>query len=65
MNASPPSQWPGKAMGMAIGILVAACCLYLAARLVVAAAPVLIAVAVTGLLTHLAWHVYRHRRGGW
>jgi len=52
-------------MGMAIGMLVASFCLYLAARLLLTAAPVLLAVAVAGIFTRLAWHVYRYWRGGW
>jgi xanthine/uracil permease len=62
---TPPSHWPDKAMGLALRVFAIALALNLAARLIVAVLPVLIAVGVVALLGFAAWSIYQFRRSRW
>lgn len=62
---SPPSQWPDRALGMSVTVLAIAVALYIAARLIEAVLPVLVGVAVVGLVGYAAWAVYRFRQSRW
>jgi predicted exporter len=60
---SPPSQWPDKAMSLALKVLAIAVVLYVAARLILAVLPVLAAlgvVVVIGIIIRLIfYHINR------
>ena len=56
---APPSQWPDKAMSLALKVLAIAVVLYIAARLILAVLPVLIAVGsavVIGVIVRLVFY---------
>jgi hypothetical protein len=56
---APPSQWPDKAMSLALKVLAIAVVLYIAARLILAVLPVLIAVGgvvVIGIVVRLVFY---------
>jgi hypothetical protein len=60
-----PSQWPNKALGVAVTLLMTAIALYWATRLVVRSLPVLITMAVVVITIGVARFVARRRRGDW
>lgn len=62
---TPPSRWRDSAMNLAVSILVIAVMLYVAARLIMAVLPVLIALAVAALLGFAGWSVYQFRKSRW
>jgi xanthine/uracil permease len=62
---TPPSRWRDSAMNLAVSVLVIAVMLYVAARLILAVLPVLIALAVVALLGFAGWSVYQFRKSRW
>jgi hypothetical protein len=52
-------------MNLAVTVLAIALMLYVAARLILAVLPVLIAVGVVGLLGFAGWSLYQFRRSRW
>ncbi len=62
---SPPSQWPDRALGMAVTVLAIAVVLYIAAKLIEAVLTLLIGVAVVGLVIYAAWAVHRFHQSRW
>jgi uncharacterized membrane protein len=60
-----PSQWPSKALGIAVTLLVAAIVLYWATRLVVRSLPALVVIAAVVIAIAVARLVLRRRRGDW
>ncbi|MGC2372403.1 MAG: hypothetical protein WA484_00880 [Solirubrobacteraceae bacterium] len=62
---TPPSRWREGALNLAVTVLAIALMLYVAARLIMAVWPVLIAVAVVGLLGFGGWSFYRFRQSRW
>jgi multisubunit Na+/H+ antiporter MnhF subunit len=65
MNVPPPSQWPGKTLGAAVTVLLAAIALYVSARLVLDVAPVLIIIGTIAVVLYVVRTVHQHHRGGW
>ena len=65
MNTPPPGQWPNRVLGAALMLFFAALVIYAATRLVVKAAPVLMTIAIAGLVAWIVWHEIRRRRSGW
>jgi xanthine/uracil permease len=61
----PPSRWRDSALNLAVTVLAIALMLYVAARLIVAVLPVLIAVGVVGLVGFVGWSIYQFRRSRW
>jgi xanthine/uracil permease len=62
---TPPSRWRDSAMNLAVSVLVIAVMLYVAARLIMAVLPVLIALAVVALLGFVGWSLYQFRKSRW
>jgi xanthine/uracil permease len=62
---TPPSRWRDSAMNLAVSVLVIAVMLYVAARLIVAVLPILIALAVAALLGFAGWSLYQFRKSRW
>jgi xanthine/uracil permease len=62
---TPPSRWRDSAMNLAVTVLAVAVMLYIAARLIVAALPVLIGMGVVALLGFVAWSVYQMMGRRW
>jgi xanthine/uracil permease len=62
---TPPSHWRDSALNLAVTVLAIALMLYVAARLIVAVLPVLIAVAAVALLGFVGWSIYQYRRSRW
>jgi hypothetical protein len=62
---TPPSRWREGAIKLASTVLVVALMLYVAARLIVAVLPVLIAASVIVLLGLAAWSAHQFRRSRW
>jgi hypothetical protein len=62
---TPPSRWREAALNLAATVLGVALMLYVAARLIIAVLPVLIAVGVVGLLGFAGWSIYRFRKSRW
>lgn len=62
---TPPSRWRDSAMNLAVSVLVIAVMLYVAARLIMAVLPVLIALAVVALLGFAGWSLYQFRKSRW
>jgi hypothetical protein len=58
---TPPSQWPGRLLALALTVLAVAVALYAAARLIVAVLPVLLGAAAVGLLGVAAYSAFRSR----
>lgn len=65
MGAPPPSQWPSKALGIAVTLFFTALALYEAAGLIEQVFPVLVVVGVVGVVVYVAWQVHQRRHGGW
>jgi xanthine/uracil permease len=62
---TPPSHWRDSALNLAVTVLAIVLMLYVAARLILAVLPVLIAVSVVALLGFIAWSIYQYRRSRW
>lgn len=62
---TPPSNWSGRALNLALTILAIALILYIAARLILAVLPVLIGFAVVALLGFSGWSFYNYRKSRW
>lgn len=62
---TPPSGWSERLFGLAMTILAIAVMLNIAARLIAAVLPVLIGLAVVGLVSFVGWSIYQRRRSGW
>jgi len=62
---TPPSHWRDSALNLAMTVLAIALMLYVAARLILAVLPVLIAIAVVVLLGFVGWSIYQYRRSRW
>jgi xanthine/uracil permease len=62
---TPPSRWRDSAMNLAVSALVIAVMLYVAARLIMAVLPILIALAVVALLGFAGWSLYQYRKSRW
>ena len=62
---TPPSRWRDSAMNLAVSALVIAVMLYVAARLIMAVLPILIALAVVALLGFAGWSLYQFRKSRW
>ena len=52
-------------MGIVVTVLIAALALNVAARLIVAVAPILIAMALVILTVYVGWIMHQRHRGGW
>lgn len=52
-------------MNLAVSALVIAVMLYVAARLIMAVLPILIALAVVALLGFAGWSLYQYRKSRW
>ena len=61
----PPSRWRDSALNLATTVLAIALMLYVAAQLIVAVLPVLIAVGAVGLVGFVGWSIYQFRRSRW
>jgi hypothetical protein len=62
---APPSQWPDKATHLAMTMLAVALMLYIAARLIAAVWPILLAVAVIFVIGWVAWSWWQYQRSRW
>jgi hypothetical protein len=62
---TPPSRWRDSAMDLALKVLVIAVMLYVAARLILAVLPVLIAAGVVVVIGYVGWSIYQFRRSRW
>jgi hypothetical protein len=62
---TPPSRWRDSAMDLALKVLVMAVMLYVAARLILAVLPVLIAGGVVVVIGYVGWSIYQFRRSRW
>lgn len=62
---TPPSRWRDSAMNLAVTTLAIAVMLYIAARLILAVLPVLLAVGGVLLVGFVAWSIYQFRRSRW
>jgi hypothetical protein len=62
---TPPSHWLDKAMRMALIVLAIAVMLHIAAQLIVAVWPVLLAVGIVILLGFLGWSAYQFHKSRW
>jgi xanthine/uracil permease len=62
---TPPSRWRDGALNLAVSVLAIALMLYVAARLIVAVLPVLIAMGIIALLGFGGWSIYQFRRSRW
>jgi xanthine/uracil permease len=56
---TPPSRWRDSALDLAVSVLAIALMLYVASRLILAALPVLIGIAIVALLGFAGWLVYQ------
>jgi hypothetical protein len=63
--STPPSRWLDGLLRMALTVLAIALVLYIAARLIMAVWPVLIAMGVVGLIGFGGWSIYRFRQSRW
>lgn len=63
--SAPPSRWRDSALNLAMTIFAIAVLLYVAARLIEAVLPVLIGVAIVGVLGFAGWSIYQFRRSRW
>jgi predicted RND superfamily exporter protein len=61
----PPSKWIDKVIGIATSLFLAALALYLAGRLVLAVAPVLIGLASAVAVGYCIILISRYRRSRW
>lgn len=62
---TPPSRWREGALNLAVTVLAVALMLYIAARLIIAVLPVLIAAAIVGLVGFGGWSIYQFRKSRW
>ena len=62
---TPPSQWPDRALGLAVTVLAIAVVLYIAARLIEAVLSVLVGAALVALLGYAGWTIHRFRQSRW
>jgi hypothetical protein len=62
---TPPSRWRDGAMNLAGTVLAVVLMLYVAARLIEAILPVLIAVGLVVLIGFAGWSAYQFRRSRW
>jgi xanthine/uracil permease len=62
---TPPSRWRDGALNLAVSVLAIALMLYIAARLIIAVLPVLIAMGIIALLGFGGWSIYQLRRSRW
>jgi hypothetical protein len=62
---TPPSHWPDKALHLALIVLAVAVMLHIAAQLIVAVWPVLLATGVVILLGFLGRTVYQSHKSRW
>jgi xanthine/uracil permease len=62
---TPPSRWRDSAVSLAVSVLVIALMLYIAARLILAVLPVLIAGGVVVVIGYVGWSMYQFRRSRW
>jgi hypothetical protein len=60
-----PWRWHERLLRLATVVVVAAGLLYLAARLILAALPVIVGVSAVVLIGWLAWRFYEIRRSRW
>jgi xanthine/uracil permease len=63
--STPPSRWLDGLLRVAMTVLAIALVLYVAARLIIAVAPVLIGMGVVALLGFAGWSIYRFRQSRW
>jgi hypothetical protein len=63
--STPPSRWLDGLLRVVMTILAVALMLYIAARLIMAVLPILIAVGVVGLIGFGGWSIYRFRQSRW
>lgn len=63
--STPPSRWLDGLLRIAMTVLAIALMLYIAARLIVAVLPVLIAVGAVALIGFGGWSIYRFRQSRW
>ncbi len=61
----PPSRWRDSAMNLAVTVLAIAVMLYIAARLILAALPVLIVSGVVVFIGFGGWSIYQFRKSRW
>ena len=61
----PPARWFDGLLGIAMTLLATALALYVAARLIIAVLPVLIGVAIVGLIGWAIWSLHRFRQSRW
>jgi hypothetical protein len=62
---TPPSRWRDSAVNLAVSILAIALMLYVAARLILAVLPVLIAGGVVVLIIYAGGSIYQVRKSRW
>lgn len=62
---TPPSRWHDRLLNVAVTLFAVALLLYVAARLIVAVLPVLIAVGAVVLFGLVGWSLYQFRRSRW
>lgn len=62
---TPPSHWPDKALRLALTVLAIALMLHIAAQLIVAVWPVLLASGLVSLLGFLGWSAYQFHKSRW
>jgi hypothetical protein len=62
---APPSQWPDKAMRVALIVLAIAVMLHIAAQLIVSVWPVLLAVGLVVLVGFAVWAVNQFHKSRW
>jgi hypothetical protein len=65
MTGPAPPGWRDSALRWAWTVLAIALMLYVAARLIVAVLPVLIAIGVVVLVGFAGWSIYEFRRSRW
>jgi xanthine/uracil permease len=62
---TPPSRWRDSALNLAVTVLAIALMIYVASRLILAALPVLIGIAIVALLGFAGWVVYQITGSRW
>ena len=62
---TPPSQWPDKAMHLALTVLGIALALYIAAQLIAAVWPILLGVLVIFVIGLAGWSWWQFQRSRW
>jgi xanthine/uracil permease len=61
----PPSHWLDGLLRVALMVLAIALALNIAARLIMAVLPILIAGGVVVLIIYAGWSIYQFRRSRW